>query len=69
MNKWTIEALPAARREVKSLPRDLQARFFQIGDILYGCWQTHHRLLGLCEEIAEDPKEGVRQSEKPHERI
>jgi phage-related protein len=34
MSKWTIEALPAARREVKSLPRDLQARFFQIGDML-----------------------------------
>ena len=34
MSKWTIEALPAARREVKSLPRDLQARFFQIGEML-----------------------------------
>ena len=34
MSKWTIEALPAARREVKALPRDLQARFFQIGDML-----------------------------------
>ena len=34
MSKWTIEALPAAKREVKSLPRDLQARFFHIGDML-----------------------------------
>ena len=34
MSNWTIEALPAARREVKSLPRDLQARFFHIGDML-----------------------------------
>ena len=34
MSKWTIKALPAARREVKSLPRDLQARFFHIGDML-----------------------------------
>ncbi len=34
MVKWTIETLPAARREVKALPRDLRARFYHIGDML-----------------------------------
>lgn len=34
MSGWTIEAISAARKEIKSLPRDLQARYFQIGDML-----------------------------------
>lgn len=34
MSDWTIEALPPAEREVKALPRDLQARFFHIGEML-----------------------------------
>lgn len=31
---WQIEILGAAKREIKSLPRDLQARYFHIGDML-----------------------------------
>jgi len=34
MRGWKIEAIPVARPELKSVPRVLKARFFQISDML-----------------------------------
>ncbi len=34
MVEWVIEILPEAQREIDALPRDLQARFYRIGEFI-----------------------------------